>query len=507
MIFSIGILMISSAILLIFDRNSRYTFFFVLMATGTVFSLFSLVFHISVFGNYYFYTTNPLYVLDYRIYAYLVQKFHFPLSVVLRFMNTGVFLYQLSNCMFALELHDCLQWYRPARRADVLIHRLAFAVPVITVVFCDPSVSNCLYILCHRHAGAYPALTAATVIYKFLSVCVIFLPVADLVKYAKVIHLPVLCRRIISLTAMLSIQHICYALLFYFSLFSISAEKVYRTGYWIFETQQFRIHSFYFWLLAVTLFLMVGCLVILLSFRLDSSMQPFLTRKISRNLTMMNNTLEDMLHSHKNQLFTLHICMEKLKKHDKVENLPEVQKLDHMITDFLNDTARFLDRLNDAPYSFRPSSLSQIIRHAVQSTFIPDHIEVRIDDSIFKNPLGCLDPYHLEQALINLLNNAVEAVEKSGRDNPQICISTAFFFRWIVIAVTDNGIGISPSQKKKLFLPHYSSKNGRLNWGLGLTYVYRIVSAHLGQIKISSRKNEYTSIMLMLPSVKKERTL
>jgi len=33
------------------------------------------------------------------------------------------------------------------------------------------------------------------------------------------------------------------------------------------------------------------------------------------------------------------------------------------------------------------------------------------------------------------------------------------------------------------------------------------VSAHLGQIKISSRKNEYTSIMLMLPSVKKERTL
>ena len=68
MLFSIGILMVSSVILMLFDHHSRYSFFFILMAVGSTFSLFSLVFHISVFGNYYFYTTNPLYVLDYRMY-------------------------------------------------------------------------------------------------------------------------------------------------------------------------------------------------------------------------------------------------------------------------------------------------------------------------------------------------------------------------------------------------------------------------------------------------------
>ena len=503
MLFSIVILMISSVILMLFDHHSRYSFFFVLMAVGSIFSLFSLVFHISVFGNYYFYTTNPLYVLDYRMYTSLVQRFRFPLSAVLRFMNAGLFLYQLSNCLFALELHACLSWYRTGTRIGTWIHRLVFAVPVITVIFCDPYISNRFYIFCHLHRAAYPLLQCATVVYKAISLVVILLPVCDLVAYACVIRLPYLYKRIVPLTVMLGMQHTGYALLFYFGAFSISAEKVFRSGYWIFETQQASTHSIYLSLPMATLFLMVGCLAILLSFRLDLSMRPFLDRKIQKNLTLMDNTLGDMLHSHKNQLFTLHIYIEKLKRHSETAGLSEVQKLDRLISSSLDDTARMLDRLNDQHYRFRPCDLSSIIQQAVEKTFFPEDISVRIDESVFHSPPGYFDQYHLEQALINILNNAVEAVEKAKRKQPLIRVSTAYFFRWIVIMITDNGIGISPADKRKLFLPHYSSKNGRLNWGLGLTYVYRIIDAHLGQVKISSKKGEYTSVMLMLPSVEK----
>ena len=504
MLFSISILMLSSVILLAFDRHSRYSVFFVLMAVGSIFSLFSLVFHISVFGTYYFYTTNPLYTLDYRMYSWLVQTVRLPLSTVLRFMNAGLSLYQLSNCLFALELHYCLKWYRSAWKGGVWIHRLIFIVPVLTLAFCDPQVSNRMYIFCHLHPDAYPVLRAATVLYKGLSLASILLPVADLIVYARVIRLPYLCKRIVALAVMLSIQHTGYVLLFYFSDFSISAEKVYRSGYWIFETQQAGRQLLYLWLPMVTLFLMVGCLAILLSFRLDPSMRLFLRRKIQKNLTMMNNTMGDMLHSHKNQLFTLHIYAEKLKKRSETANLPEVLKLDSLITGGLEDTARLLDRLNDQHYKFKPYDLSVIIRHAVEKTFFPENISVRIDESVFNSPPGYFDQYHLEQALINILNNAVEAVEKAGREHPVIHIGTAFFFRWVVVVISDNGVGISPAEKRKLFLPHYSSKNGRLNWGMGLAYVYRIVDAHLGQIKISSKKGEYTSVLLMLPTVEKE---
>ncbi len=505
MLFSICILLISSVILLIFDHHSRYSFFFVLMAVGSIFSLVALVFHISVFGTYYFYTTNPLYTLDYRMYSYLVQHVRLPLGSVLRFMNAGLFLYQLSNCLFALELHSCLKWYRDGSKAGTWLHRLIFAVPVITLVFCDPRTANRLYIFCHLHPGTFPALQGATGLYKALSLMSILLPVCDLAAYACVIRQPYLSKRIVALTAMLAIQHTGYALLFYFSAFSISAEKVYRSGYWIFETQQAGTQTFYLSLPMATLFLMVGCLVILLSFRLDPSMRLFLGKQVQKNLIMMNNTMGDMLHSHKNQLFTLHIYTEKLKKHAETAELPEVRKLDSLVNSGLEDTARMLDRINDQHYRFRKDDLASIIRGAAEKTFFPENFSVQIDDSVLRSPPGYFDRYHLEQALINILNNAVEAVEKAGRERPMIRISTAYFFRWIAVVVSDNGVGISPAEKGKLFLPHYSSKNGRLNWGLGLAYVYRVVDAHLGQIKISSKKGEYTSVMLMLPSVERER--
>ncbi len=505
MLFSISILLISSVILVIFDHHSRYSYFFVLMAVGSIFSLFSLVFHISVFGNYYFYTTNPLYVLDYRMYTSLVQNLHLPLASVLRFMNTGLFLYQLSNCLFAMELHSCLLWYRTGSKAGTLLHRLMFIVPVITLVFCDPRTANRLYIFCHLHPAAYPVLQGVTVLYKVLSTVSILLPVCDLAVYAFVIRQPYLSRRIVALTALLAVQHTAYALLFYFSEFSISAEKVYRSGYWIFETQMAGRQSFYLWLPMGTLFLMVGCLAILLSFRLDPSMRLFLGKKIQKNLTMMDNTLGDMLHSHKNQLFTLHIYTEKLKKRSETADLPEVRKLDSLITGGLEDTARLLDRMNDQHYRFKPYDLTAIIRKAVEKTFFPENISVQIDDSVNHSPLGYFDRYHLEQALVNILNNAVEAVEKAGRKHPVIRIGTAYFFRWIVVVISDNGVGISPAEKRKLFMPRYSTKNGRLNWGLGLPYVYKVVDAHLGQIKIRSKKGEHTSVMLMLPSVEREK--
>ena len=503
-LFSICILMLSSAILLFFDRHSRYSVFFAMMAVGSIFSMVSLVFHVSVFGTYYFYTTNPLYTLDYRMYDWLVQKVHLPLSTVLRFMNIGLALYQLSNCLLALDLNDCLKWYRSPWKGSIWMHRLIFAVPVITLIYCDPQVSNRLFIACHLHPGTYPLLRAGTAVYKMLSLGAILLPVWDLVTYARVIRVPYLGKRIAALTAMLAVQHTAYTLLFYFSAFSISAEKVYRSGYWIFETQQAGIQPFHLSLPMVTFILMVGCLVILLSFRLDPSMRFFLGKKIQQNLTMMNETMGDMLHSHKNQLFTLHVYMEKLKRRKEAADLTEVKKLDGLITGGLEDTARLLDRLNDQHYKFKPYDLSAIIHRAVEKTFFPENVRVQVDESVLNSPPGYFDQYHLEQALINILSNAVEAVEKAGREQPVIRISTAFFFRWIVVVITDNGVGISPAEKRKLFLPHYSTKNGHLNWGMGLTYVYRVVDAHLGQIKISSRKGEYTSVMLMLPTVEKE---
>lgn len=56
-----------------------------------------------------------------------------------------------------------------------------------------------------------------------------------------------------------------------------------------------------------------------------------------------------------------------------------------------------------------------------------------------------------------------------------------------------------------IFAPHYSGKKGRLNWGMGLSYAYRVVKAHMGQIHIDSQPGIYTRVVIMLPGGRQKK--
>src|SRR6185295_5252373 len=85
-----------------------------------------------------------------------------------------------------------------------------------------------------------------------------------------------------------------------------------------------------------------------------------------------------------------------------------------------------------------------------------------------------IDGEQVKRALINLLDNAVEATEAPG----SVTVSAHPSNGHLEIQVADTGRGIPPESKKKLFLPYYSTK-GR-GTGLGLAIVHRIVTDHQG---------------------------
>ena len=68
-----------------------------------------------------------------------------------------------------------------------------------------------------------------------------------------------------------------------------------------------------------------------------------------------------------------------------------------------------------------------------------------------------------------------------------------------MIVVKDNGTGIKELSFKKLFSPYYSGKNRPQNLGLGLSYVYKVIKAHLGYVWIETKHGEFTSVQIMLP--------
>ena len=109
-----------------------------------------------------------------------------------------------------------------------------------------------------------------------------------------------------------------------------------------------------------------------------------------------------------------------------------------------------------------------------------------------------LDAGGIYQAVLNLLNNALDAVpEKTGvvslrcEYDPQRQVAR--------IRVIDNGTGIAPANRKRLFQPFYSTK-GQRGTGLGLVVTRKVVQEHGGSIHIESRPGEGTSFTITLPT-------
>jgi two-component system, NtrC family, nitrogen regulation sensor histidine kinase NtrY len=105
-----------------------------------------------------------------------------------------------------------------------------------------------------------------------------------------------------------------------------------------------------------------------------------------------------------------------------------------------------------------------------------------------------LDAEQMRRALINLLDNAVEATEAPGK----VTISATRDNSHLRIRVADTGRGIPLASRDKLFLPYYSTK-GR-GTGLGLAIVHRIVTDHHGSIRVEDNVPQGTVFTVELPA-------
>ena len=103
------------------------------------------------------------------------------------------------------------------------------------------------------------------------------------------------------------------------------------------------------------------------------------------------------------------------------------------------------------------------------------------------------DPTQIEQVLINLLKNAIEAVNETA--NPRIKISAKIdISSRPIIAVSDNGQGITDENLSRIFIPFYTTK--REGSGIGLSLSRQIMRLHRGNLTVRSRPFENTSFIM-----------
>jgi two-component system phosphate regulon sensor histidine kinase PhoR len=110
-----------------------------------------------------------------------------------------------------------------------------------------------------------------------------------------------------------------------------------------------------------------------------------------------------------------------------------------------------------------------------------------------------IDVVHITNVLTNLIDNAIKYCTR----DPEIYLETQNYRDYLMIAVRDNGIGINKHDQKRIFDKFYRISTGNIHsvkgFGLGLSYVKKIVEEHKGYIKLESEPYEGSTFKIYLP--------
>lgn len=189
----------------------------------------------------------------------------------------------------------------------------------------------------------------------------------------------------------------------------------------------------------------------------------------------------------------------------KAENITEDQRQSlSTATEQIFRAASIMESMRDFSRKKHPiktsTDINKLIEHTLDLLIHPlRQKNIGVTRALDAQGLVEVDAEQISQVLLNLINNAIDALEPGGR----ITLSTrridsSLTERSVEVEVKDNGAGIAPDLLEQIFEPFFSTK-GSNGTGLGLSICKGIIDNHEGQIRVDSRLGRGTTFTLSLP--------
>lgn len=224
----------------------------------------------------------------------------------------------------------------------------------------------------------------------------------------------------------------------------------------------------------------------------------------AERLAAIGQTIAALSHHIKNILQGLRSGREILKMGLDEKNEPLMQqgwkiveknqgRMEHLVMDMLSYS-------KDREPAIEDTDLNQVSRDVVElmkgkAKEGNAKLELKLEPTL---PLVPADPEAIHRALLNIVGNALDAVEERNPGQVVVATSLENDNQWARISVLDNGVGISPGKVLEIFKPFVSTK-GAKGTGLGLAVSRKILCEHGGDIIVQSQPSKGTRMILRLP--------
>ena len=195
-------------------------------------------------------------------------------------------------------------------------------------------------------------------------------------------------------------------------------------------------------------------------------------------------------------------------------SIAEVEKAAQRAAEIAEDLAAFSRQEKDQR-SQTQGNLNDLVRHAVEAFQRPGLPQalwtLQLEKQLFAVKL---DEAKMQQAFIKILENSVQSVAADGRitvrthnQSFEAPVKSAAVQlpagSYVCVEISDNGCGIPSNVLPRVFEPFFTTKKGSEHRGLGLAWVYGIVTNHGGTVSVTSSPGEGTIVRVFLPALKK----